>query len=78
MYKSAGNRRFGGFASECWKAIDNAITDKNCFLFSLDKKKIYPPKKKYYQISFYPYDGPNFINNDIYYIQLRNDALQKS
>ena len=44
LYKSAGDRRLGGFASQCWKSQGN-IEDKNCFLFSLDKMKIYFPKK---------------------------------
>ena len=34
LYKSEGNRRFGGFASECIKSDRNPIIDKNCFLFS--------------------------------------------
>ena len=78
LYKSAGNRRFGGFASECWKATNNYIADKNCFLFSLDKKKIYPPKNNYFQIDLYSYNGPSFLNTGIYCIQLRNDALKNS
>ena len=42
LFKSAGKRRFGGFASECVKSNYSINPDKNCFLFSLDKKKIYP------------------------------------
>ena len=41
LYKSAGNRRFGGFASLCWNSESVPISDNNCFLFSLDKNKIY-------------------------------------
>ena len=78
LYKSAGNRRFGGFASECWKTKDDYISDKNCFLFSLDKKKIYLPKNKYYQIGFNSYDGPSFINNGFYCIELNNNALKNN
>ena len=33
LYKSEGNRRFGGFSSECWKSKGERIIDKNCFLF---------------------------------------------
>ena len=40
LYKSEGNRRFGGFASECWNSNKKSLIDKKCFLFSLDKKKI--------------------------------------
>ena len=45
LYKSAGNRRFGALTSEYWKSENSTKLDKNCFLFSLDKNKIYPPKK---------------------------------
>ena len=31
--------------SEYWKSENSTKLDKNCFLFSLDKNKIYPPKK---------------------------------
>ena len=64
LIESKGNRRFGGFASECWEAGGKHTIDKNCFLFSLDKKKIYPPKKNnYYKICNYAGDGPNFSYN---------------
>ena len=32
LYKSDGNRRFGGYASQCWKSKGNSIEDNNCFL----------------------------------------------
>ena len=46
LIKSAGNRRFGGFASETWESSTDEKTkeDKNSFLFSLDKQKIYSYK----------------------------------
>ena len=34
--------------------------DKNCVLFSLDKKKIYFPKNDYYAIDCYSNAGPSF------------------
>ena len=37
LIESKGNRKFGGFASECWGKFKR---DKNCFLFSRDKNKI--------------------------------------
>ena len=69
LFKSAGKRRFGGFISECIKSDLNSIKDKNCFLFSLDKKKIYPPKGN----SHYSFDnnikkGPNFVYKLVYCI----------
>ena len=36
LYKSADDRRFGGFDSQCWKS-NGTIKDKNCFLFSFQK-----------------------------------------
>ena len=61
LYKSAGNKRFGGFASQQWNKNNEIYTDKNCFLFSLNKKKIYPPKlENYYKLSCFPYEGPGF------------------
>ena len=45
---NVGNQEFG------------AIEDKNCFLFSLDKKKIYYPKNNYIYISNRPEQGPCF------------------
>ena len=44
IIKSAGNRRFGGFTTEKWESSESTLDkdDKNAFLFSIDKKKIYP------------------------------------
>ena len=44
IIKSAGNRRFGGFTSKQWSSPNNYDYqfDKNAFLFSLDKQKMYP------------------------------------
>ena len=39
LIKSRGNRRFGAFVSLCWKSEGKRTIDKNCFSFSLDKKK---------------------------------------
>ena len=77
IYKSKGNRRFGGFASECWNSNGQNKEDKNCFLFSLDKKKIYLPKdNKYYKISCKANDGPSFINGGFYCIRLEKHSLK--
>ena len=77
LYKSAGNRRFGGFVSECWKSDNKVIQDKNCFLFSLDKRKIYPPKNNnYYQISYYEEDGPSFCLKQIYCVKIEGNAIK--
>ena len=78
LYKSAGNRRFGGFTSLCWRSKGRNILDKNCFLFSLDKKKIYPPKKDYnYCFYYYNDDGPSFVINADYCIIIGGNAIMK-
>ena len=67
LYKSVKNRRFGAFASKKWKSEGQAESDENCFLFSLDKKKIFLPKNKnYYKLSFSTYEGPSFYLKGIY------------
>ena len=77
LYKSAGNRRFGGFTSECWTSKGETKLDKNSFLFSLDQKKIYPPKNKnYYQIVCNQNEGPSFSRNIFYCIQIRENPLK--
>ena len=75
LYKSAGDRRFGGFASQCWNSNKTCVEDKNCFLFSLDKKKIYFPKNNNFEISNYSYYGPSFICADSYIIRIIGNAL---
>ena len=77
LYKSAGNRRFGGFASECWKTGIERIADKNCFLFSLDKKKIYYSKNKYLALVTNSYDGPSFTDyKGTFIIEIFKNALK--
>ena len=80
FYKSTGKRRFGAFASKVWKSKGESKLDKNCFLFSLDKKKIYLPKNdNYYKLSRNTFDGPSFFlknKYDIYCISLQIDAFQ--
>ena len=64
IIKSSGNRRFGGFTSETWESCENCKYkyDKNAFLFSLDKQKIYICKNSnraiYCNINY----GPSFGN----------------
>ena len=78
LYKTAGNRRFGAFASECWDNSNRTKIDKNCFLFSLDKNKIYPSKNnKYYKIECYSCEGPSFVNGSYYCIKIdQNSAIK--
>ena len=62
LIKSAGNRRFGGFTSEKWESTTSGVykDDKNAFLFSLDKQKIYSYKNKGNAIYNYKDFGPTF------------------
>ena len=62
LIKSAGNRRFGGFASEIWESPTSAKykDDKNSFLFSLDKQKIYSYKNDGNALECYQNYGPCF------------------
>ena len=64
LYKTLGNRRFGGFTSKLWQNI--VTIGKNCFLFSLDKKKIYPQKNEnYYSIVSHSNNQGFYINQHI-------------
>ena len=61
LIKSAGNRRFGGFTSVEWKSSSGEYKDdKNAFLFSLDKQKIYSYKNNGKAIYDYKDFGPIF------------------
>ena len=73
LYKTEGDRRFGAFISESWKSKGERIVDKNCFLFSLDKKKLYPSKNNiFYQIPLHPYNGPCFCIGDKFCVKISN------
>jgi len=39
IFKSEGNRRFGGFITQTWDSSSGFKNDEKAFLFSLDKKK---------------------------------------
>ena len=61
LYKSNGNRRFGGFASKSWDQYGGFIDDEKSFLFSLDRKRVYPPKNgNFFQIYSNSNAGPSF------------------
>ena len=64
LIKSAGNRRFGGFTSAEWKSPSSGEykDDKNAFVFSLDKQKIYSYKNNGKAIYDYKDYGPCFGN----------------
>ena len=65
IIKSEGNKRFGGFTSLTWESSysNKWKDDKNAFLFSLDKKQIYPYKNSDKRaICCNRYQGPCFGN----------------
>jgi len=66
LFKSAGNRRFGGFTSAQWSSSSSSSgeykDDPNAFLFSLDKQKIYSYKKDGHAIYNCKDRGPTFGN----------------
>ena len=74
LYQSAGDRRFGGFTSQSWKSEGGLVSDKNSFLFSLDKKKIYYSNE--FRISNKLKYGPDFCYNSFYIIELDGNALK--
>ena len=77
LYKTKGNRRFGGFASQSWNTGFDFLPDKKCFLFSLDKKKIYLPKNDYFKIVLSSFDGPSFTDkSNIFIIEIDENALK--
>ena len=61
IIKTIKGLKFGGYIEKEWKSKGLWVTDdENCFIFSLDLKKIYNPikgKDKYY---FKKNNGPNF------------------
>ena len=76
LYKSAGNRRFGGFTSQCWNHEKKLnYYDKYCFLFSLDNNKIYYSKDNDFRTSNAPSDGPTFLKKGTYIINCYGNAL---
>ena len=75
--KSAGKRRFGGFTSQCWDCSSQYKDDINCFLFSLDKQKIYPIKNDKKIIACYSNYGPVFGNINSNDIQIGNNPISE-
>ena len=80
IYQSKGNRRFGAFASESWETNDSNKSDKNCFLFSIDRKKIFSIKdnKDYFIIKNSFNHGPSFIHKGTYCIELFGNSFHNN
>ena len=62
LIHSKKNNRFGGFTSNIWESTSNEVfkDDKNAFVFSLDKQKIYSYKNDGKAIRCHKYYGPCF------------------
>ena len=75
VIKSAGNRRFGGFTTQIWESSEHKYKDdKNAFLFSLDKQKIYSYKNVGEAICTNKTNGPSFGGG--YDIYIGNNPIQ--
>ena len=59
-----GNR-FGGFTTRNWEGKSVQKVDKNAFIFSIDKNKVYPILPKYIAIGAYEKYGPIFLGCQI-------------
>ena len=59
LIKTEESKRFGGYAHESFKREEFIKSDKNAFLFNLDKKAIYKSKGK----SFSIWRGDNTIDS---------------
>ena len=64
LVKSAGNRRFGGFTTIPWSSEEKGkgLEDKNAFLFSIDKQRIYSLKDNKKAVYHHKDSGPIFGN----------------
>lgn len=61
LFKTKQGRRFGGFTSQKWNSANGEyIQDPKAFLFSLDKKQIYPKQNKNNSIFCSANCGPCF------------------
>ena len=65
LVRSANGKRFGGFTSCNWQGNSIEKKDKNAFIFSLDKLKIYNVIEGEDAIGCYPSFGPVFLGCQI-------------
>ena len=73
LIKASGDKRFGGFTTQTWEGEDVNKKDINCFIFSIDKNKIYDINENQEAINCNTDMGPVFINQikllDKFFIQ---------
>ena len=56
------NKRFGGFTTQTWDGENINKKDDNCFIFSLDRTRVYDIIEGQNAINCNPDNGPIFIN----------------
>ena len=62
LIHTSSNKRFGGFTTQTWDGEDINKKDDNCFIFSIDKMRIYDIIEGQNAIICNPDCGPIFIN----------------
>lgn len=60
LIKTKDKKKFGGFTSKGFNSSNSNIVDNSAFVFSLDKKQIYPVKKNKNAIYCFSNYGPSF------------------
>ena len=75
--QSTKGRIFGGFTEVGYRSKGEYILDKNAFVFSISKKKIYNIKKGENSVSDFPERGPCFYNRKHYIIYIDENILGK-
>ena len=62
LVHTSSNKRFGGFTTQTWEGEDINKKDDDCFIFSIDKMRIYDIIEGQNAIICNPDCGPVFIN----------------
>lgn len=73
LVKSSNNKRFGGFTTCNWSGNEIDKPDKDAFIFSLDKLKMYDVIPEKNAIGCYPGLGPTFSG---YQIKIYDNAFE--
>ena len=78
LFKTEGNRRFGGFTTIPWTSEENGkyLDDKNAFLFSIDKQRIYPLKSNEKGVYHHKNYGPCFRNESCWDIYIYDHCIE--
>ena len=73
LIHTSDNKRFGGFTTQAWDGEDVNKKDDHCFIFSIDKMRVYDIIKGKNAIHCNPGYGPVFVDQikllDNYFIQ---------